>query len=266
MKLNSRLVFLSCLLCLSISLSGCSGTADELPDSSNHANAISQSPATSDQDSSKSTIDLTLSGKSYTFRIESDESNKKFIKAALTDQGVVWGPAPKMAPAESELDQIPVEPFSMYLNSKAKGVIDKDNSILLVTLPLKENDAFVFLGNIYGNKNHVLYTTYVKKAGMNQAIYNQLFILDLTTNKSVEITQFKEGGGEFFNFGINSDTDDVVYIQSSPSGDTISGKGSVYHLKTDEVEALSTFEISNHKITYSLPHDSHPSSIDDLNS
>jgi hypothetical protein len=204
------------------------------------------------QKNKEKTLTVQVNGVTHNFTYNSEQT-KDQIKATMTTEGIVWVPDPMMTNASNVLDKLPKEPFKLYLNKKRNSTVRINNSENIYSLPLKDGKGnFVFLESLFGVGNHVIFTTYMKKKGMNQPIENKMYDLVLDSKKASLITSYEEFGGLIFDFGINKKTKDIVYIQTSPDGDNYKRIAGIYHIATGEIEKLDKFKVADKKITYSI--------------
>lgn len=202
-------------------------------------------------DDAGDTIQLELGGVPYTFPF-TNARTKSFVTAARTSEGVFWSPDPVMDIQESELETMPLEPFRIYRGDASNRSVTKENSELLLTLPLREGEETVFMGLMYGAwDGHLFFSTYEKESGMNQAKEWQLYDLQIDKGTAKLITRFHYTGGYLFYIGVQPDRKELVFVQSWPNADgDYDSEAGLYHWDTGKQEKPDSFRLGGKGIEY----------------
>lgn len=198
------------------------------------------------------TVSIQIDQNEFHFQYHSELTKDKIV-ATMTGRGIVWAPDPEMVDASSVLDKIPKEPFKLYLNKNANSNISVQNSDFIYSFPLKDSkDNYFFLDKLYGIGNHVIITAYLRMKGVPQATICKLYDLNLDSKKVALITNYHISGGNFFEFGINKETNDIVYIQTKPYGNDYKKEAHIYHIITGKTEEIENGKLQDGNFTYTI--------------
>lgn len=195
-----------------------------------------------------------------------DKNLEYYTHAAELDNGIVWAPAPAMTGLDpgQELNAHPTAPFTLYLHAAGRDgksgsaggpaltELTPDNSLKLLTLPLKDGDNYVFLSGLYGAGDYVVYSTYSRQPGMNQPYREQLWALDSTNPGAAKhIRDYHSSGGFLFSLGIEKEEGDVVTVVGTPDGDgEYKREALVYSLKTGKSFVPDAYREAENGIEY----------------
>lgn len=199
------------------------------------------------------------------------ESERAFVHAAETTEGIVWSPAPGRI-ENGNLDDRPTTPYQLFLSkqrlpemSLTFTILSEEASKLLYTLPLTsyipsaDREAYMELGGMNGLGPYVIYTTSARIPGAAQPGEEKLWVLDIrsaaagTDSVPKELVSFHSSGGRIFSYGWNSERRELVYIYSQPNGDgEYDNEAAVYHLDTGVTEALDQFSKTGEEISYTI--------------
>ncbi|ASA21739.1 hypothetical protein [Paenibacillus donghaensis] len=198
------------------------------------------------------------------------ESDRAFVHAAETTEGIVWSPAPERI--ENNLDDRATTPYQLFLSKQRLPEmsitfteLSEDASKLLYTLPLTsyipsaDREAYMDLGGMNGLGPYVIYATSARIPGAAQPSEEKLWVLDTRSATAgadsvpKELISFHSSGGRLFSYGWNSERRELVYIYSQPNGDgEYDNEAAVYHLDTGKTEALDQFSKTSEAISYTI--------------
>lgn len=66
------------------------------------------------------------------------------------------------------------------------------------------------------------------------------------------VTNYHESGGYLFDFGVNKDTNDIVYIQTTPYGNDYKKEAYIYHMETGNTQKIENFKLQDDNFTYNI--------------
>ncbi|QYR21977.1 hypothetical protein KZ483_02780 [Paenibacillus sp. sptzw28] len=186
---------------------------------------------------------IRLDAKSYSVSY-TDEAEKKFIFATMTDRGVVWTPAPELADKNSIVNIHPITPITFYLSPKSEKDLTVQKSVKLFSLPLTvtkksiPEPLYSFVEGVHASGAWLVYTTAYKPTEVPQSPWFELHVYNLQTKKDRRVATLHYAGG--YHYGYNIYKTKIFYWQESPGPDPnpLIDKYYVYDILTNKTKEI----------------------------
>lgn len=190
-----------------------------------------------------------------------EEDDILYVHAGKTDFGVLWAPAVKRN--GDGLEMHPIEPYSLVLSGTGSRELSEDTALPIYTFPLTVwneragNEAYLYVDGIYGAGPYAVISTSSRLNGAPQASEEQLWAFDVQAAaagkilKPQMIVSYHSVGGALFEFGVNRERMEVVYVSSVPDGDGGYQKtAGLYSLSTGAAGKLTAYRMDSGVIHY----------------
>ncbi|QHW29918.1 hypothetical protein GZH47_03085 [Paenibacillus rhizovicinus] len=261
MKRRTLLASQSLLLAVSLAAAGCSNAhagndaeATSLlhPDAAQAAVPAATKPPAAPP---SPTVPFVLDGQTYLLPVQ----NKKFSNfnhAVLTNAGVVWSPVPKADAARPDASVfVPSKPFTFYLSPADQTTLDAARAKELYALPLEEGTGRVYVADVAGAGDYIVYLTYAMGIGMAQSGHNQAWALKLSDPSHPRaLLDFHVSGGYLYSYGILEPEGIYVSVSQYPGNADGSYSYEAYaiDIATGKKDRIESFALEGNAIRFKL--------------